>query len=725
MEISKDTTGRFYKSESPRSFENDFPSKDKESQSNIFMQGLSLKKLCLARFKMPDSSKGDFVVSVYRKADSTDFTEEDSLRLEKIAEFLPKLYQRLVASQLQLAIVKVNEILRPRCSDLKKAELPLESLCRELASFFRFQEISVFMREGSPDAETYCLIASTFPRLEIPKLTYRADINDGLTGYVLATKDYIWFHDLHNFEYPERRVQIEKRFKGIQWTDGAAFGRLAKRMLGLSDHDLNPPLPFVAVPVLSEDGNVLGVIRASLGTNPFHFLKEQVEAFRLIAQEIGRWWDSILYRVEQQRRGQVWVALNNTISKQHDTFKSTENLNELIATTVHSIVEQPGFGLASFRRGETESSLRVVAFSISPLERARTTDRITPHINSLLPLVAPRYDRPTMLQGFSVGKIDRNSSDMILAGSEIEAKVFKGMSLVLSRPVYIKSKLYGVLDVGFANELDYVTGQERVEQFVGLVSRQLALFLRIAESVTEVESTIARELETNNVVTHQLRTPIVTAYKRLRKLALLTPAQWNEAACKKLEEVAGMVSKARSVTNTMDAIGKIVSGETVRVHCKVVTASDARKSAIEAALNARSLAEDDMRLDFEIKPQDWGETRLTWEDEFAQQCLDAVISNAFKYSGKGERVAISGESIGHYFVIRVVNLGRHLIRPEDVDNCKKKDWRGPLAQEQEGRGLGLWIADHWMRAQGGELKVYASSKSGETMIELWFARKMN
>lgn len=525
IELSQDTTGRFYRSESQRTFENDFLSKDAASPSDSFMRSHNLRKVCLARFKMPDSAKGDFVISLYRKSGSPDFSEEDSIRLAELARFLPKLYERLVASQLKSAIVKVNEILRSRCSDLDEAATPLGHLCKELAAFFNFHEISVFMRTHTSAVDRYHLKASTLPHSQIPKKEYRADVEDGLTGYTLAKRQLIWFHDLHSFAHPQRRAYVEKLYPGIKWSDGAAFGKLAKERFGLAQNDLRPTLPFLSVPVFGGTGNLSGVIRASLGANPFHFLQDQRDAFQIIANEIGRWWDS------------------------------------------------------------------------------------------------------------------------------------------------------------------------------------------------------TRELDTNAVVTHQLRTPVRTAYKRLRQLTRLMPSQWNEAACKRLEEVAGMVRKARSVANTMDAIGQIVLGETVRAKCKVVTASDAKKAAIEAALNVRVMSEDEMKLDFTIEPDDWGESSLLWEDEFAQQCLDAVISNAFKYSAVGERVIIGSEETGQHFIIRVANTGRYVIRPEDVENCKKKDWRGPQADDQIGRGLGLWIADHWMRAQGGKLHICPTSKSGETKIELWFARK--
>lgn len=525
--LSEDTTGRFYRSNKQCDFENDFLSRDPKSPSDAFMRSRRINKVCLARFKMRDSLNGDFIVSVYRQKDDEDFKEDDSRRLEELAKFLPTLYQRLVASQLKSTIVKANEILRSRCSDLEMAAIPLNELCKELEDFFNFHEVSIFMRMHTTTIDKYHLIASTLPRSEMRKKVYRADAKDGLTGYILEKKDLIWFHDLHSFENPQRREKIETLYPGITWSDGADSVRLAKQRFGLADEDLPPPLSFIGVPVVGGNGNISGAIRASLGANPFHFLQEQVDAFQIIANEIGRWWDS------------------------------------------------------------------------------------------------------------------------------------------------------------------------------------------------------TRELETNAVVTHQLRTPIRTAYKRLRQLSQLLPEQWNSAACKRLEEVAGEVSKARRVTNTMDSFGKIVSGEAVVARCVGVTARDARKSVIESALNVQTASEDQMNINFILEPSDWGETKFLWDEKYAHQCFDALIDNAFKYSEIEETVIIGCKRTTNYLIVSVTNTGRHIIRHEEVESCKRKDWRGSQTEGEIGRGLGLWITDHWMRAQNGRLNILPTTKSGETTIELWFERKLS
>jgi len=724
MDFVKDTTGRFYSENIPFTIENDFLAKDKGSASDKFMRNLDLGKLCAARFTMPDGAEGNFVVSVYRKLGSEDFSVDSARRLHLLAEFLPKLYQRLIASELKSAIIKVNEVLRPEYPEPEKAQLLLQKLCHELAFCFNFHEISIILQNSTSRKESYDLVASTLPLADFTKLSYRASEEDGLTGYILAKKRIIWFHDLHNFEHPGRRAQIEAMFPGIKWTDGAALSRLTKKIAGFPEFDSNLPFPFVGVPILGEGEKAIGVIRASCGINPFHFLDGQVEVFSLIAQEVGRWWNSILFVTEHRRRAQIWKALDNIITKQHDIFKGTENIDGLIAATVQSIVEHPGFSLAAFRQGENESNLKISAFSIGVPYHADQSDRSRFHKNNPLPLNG-HFER-----GLEIGKnislvpICRDATTIVTQGTREEAEAFHGMARLLSQPVCIKSKLFGVLDVGFKNEIDYFTGKERIEQFVELIAMQLALFARIAASVAEAEAFLKKEKDTFSVVTHQLRTPIFTAHQWLKNLNAIPTNLWSENATRKLLETTGMVGKAKRVTETIDAIGHIATGGSVKVQCQFVKANEARKLVIEVARNALSDCEEEMKCSFKVEPLDWGTGRFLWKDHIAGQCLDAVISNAFKYSGIGEMVLITIAEVEVHFIIRVINIGPYSIRAEDVENCKRKEWRGHQAHDQQGRGIGLWITDEWMKAQGGELKVYPTSKLGETQIELRFLRKL-
>ncbi|MEQ1830453.1 MAG: hypothetical protein ABL921_31130, partial [Pirellula sp.] len=634
------------------------------------------------------------------------------------------LYRQLVAPQLRQAVLIVNGILSARCRGMEEARASLSKLCTELGDHFSTREVSVFLRDNIPNHAQYSLVASTLSESEISRKRYGADPGDGLTGYVLARKSTIWFHDLHNFRDPQRLKLITDRYPGMTWSDGAEFGKLAKTIFGLSDSDLNPPLPFIGVPVVGEQGDVLGAIRASLGTNPFYFLSAQIETFEIIAREIGRWWESIMHGAEHMRRADVWEALNKTIIKQHDALKSTNDIQELIEQTVLSISEQPGFDLAVFRRGADQSTLKLVSLHLSPRESVRVSGRDLPKKNDLFPLGISDLKVPDRANSFYVEKIERTSEQLSGDSSGPEQTTFAGLARVISCPVFIERRLYGVLDVGFQSEGDFSNARQRIEQFVELVARQVALFVRTAESVAEVQAAQDNELRTYAIVTHQLKTPLFTATRRLRGLGLVPADKWNANNTRTLAEVSGMVRKARSVTNSIEIFGAMVARQPIKTHPSSAKPESAWTLSLEVARNTRCLSDPRLQVAFQLgEKESWGQGQFRWSASLAEQCLDAVIHNGFKYSAPNETVEITGAFAGSFFVVSVINQGPYRIAVSETDKCKQQGWRGAKAQERDGVGLGLWIADYLMTAQGGELRVHPTTSAGETKIELCFLAK--
>ena len=724
-DIRNDTTGRFYRSGEPASHDNNFLITDGNSLSNAFMQSQKICRVCSARFKMPEGEKGDFVVSVYRRDDDAPFDLAAQMRLQYLAECLNLAYQRLIASQLRGAIEKVNVILRPHCENLEAAKMPLADLCKTLSRLFRTLEVSIFLSDASLSSDKCRLFATSYNGENI-KHEYSRNPTDGLTGYILSRKVTLSFHNLHNFDDLGRRRLIEKRYPGINWTDG-----VGNRRFGQDPTLQRLPLQFTGVPIVGEAGNALGVLRTSLGINPFYFLHGQIKTLEIIASEIGRWWESILHGIVQTRRFEIWQALNKTITVQHDSLRGSdigsEDISGLITQTVDSLSKQPGFDLVTFRAGKDPEGLSLMALSLSE----RHCKELTVRRPNSLPEAFPKGARlplranlvvPERNRGFLVIETARSRADIASGASTEEREVFAELTWVLSCAVFIRTKLYGVLDIGFANERDYLADKDRIHEFTKLIGRQLALFARIAESVQEVERTQKNEVRTYSVITHQLKTPLENARNRLRNMTK-EPLEWNEGKAKLLAQVSGMVSKARSVTNTINFIGDLVSGKTIRANCRSEAPEDVWRLCLEVAQNNLILLDPAVRANFQLHgKREWGPSKFYWERDFAEQCLDAVINNAFKYSEIGTPIAIKKFEKHPFCIIRVSSVGEFSISPSETESCKQQEYRGEMAQAREGRGLGLWITDCLMKAQGGELHVHPTSSRGETDIDLAFLR---
>jgi len=722
LEIDKDTTDRFYRSRKSSDFIDNFVAKDVNSKGAEFIDKERLCRVCMARFEMPIEDGGQFAVSVYRRKDQDPFSQNEAETLKALASILPTLYQKLISVQFKDAVDKANVVLRAKCERLEDARQPLEQLCKLLAECFNIREVSVFLNDPFSGGQGFRCFGSTI-KDQLMKQSYTASKSDGLTGYVLATQERIWFHDLHNFDDPVVTRRIDDRHPGINMTDGARFKQLANVGFNLPPGSGPPPLSFLGVPIVGEGKNstTFGALRASLGINPFHFLDAQMKVFEIIASEIGRWWESIIDMVKQERRGDVWKAINNSMIAQQNYLRSSDDMDGLCRAVVESITAEPGFDLACFRRGREANALKVSAIAFKRDEHGMPAPYLGDHqvrLGDLVPLTADMV-QPERARGFLVQVIDRSAAE--LPGEESSLCV--GLARVVSFPVFIKNILYGVLDIGFGDDRAYTPAKERIAEFGSILARQLALFERIKEGVAEVEKAQENEIKTYAAVTHQLKTPLFTASNRLKNLNGVVPSNWTYEHSKTLLRAGGMVRKARNVTNLIEILGLLVARKPIKTKNMVrVYPQAARLLCLEVAQNSLGLVDERMDTDFILKPELWGNFPvLSWDHDFAEQCLDAVINNAFKYSAVSQMIGIQGLAEGHRYVIRVTNRGPYHISETETADCLNPYWRGKKAKEREGAGIGLWVAKALMEAQGGEITVHPTNTMEETIIELRFA----
>jgi signal transduction histidine kinase len=94
------------------------------------------------------------------------------------------------------------------------------------------------------------------------------------------------------------------------------------------------------------------------------------------------------------------------------------------------------------------------------------------------------------------------------------------------------------------------------------------------------------------------------------------------------------------------------------------------------------------------------------------QALDALISNAVKFAGRGAEVVVTVALADRGWVeIHVVDDGPGM-PPEDVARAVEPFWRRPTDQNVEGSGLGITVADALVAASGGRLDLTPARPHG-------------
>jgi two-component system phosphate regulon sensor histidine kinase PhoR len=99
------------------------------------------------------------------------------------------------------------------------------------------------------------------------------------------------------------------------------------------------------------------------------------------------------------------------------------------------------------------------------------------------------------------------------------------------------------------------------------------------------------------------------------------------------------------------------------------------------------------------------------DPDAVSETLVGLLENAIKYSDRSRVVRIALRQEGDFAVIEVEDRGFGIPLPER-EKIFEEFYRAPNAKVPGGFGLGLFLAQHAMRAQGGSVEVESEPGHG-------------
>jgi signal transduction histidine kinase len=192
--------------------------------------------------------------------------------------------------------------------------------------------------------------------------------------------------------------------------------------------------------------------------------------------------------------------------------------------------------------------------------------------------------------------------------------------------------------------------------------------------------------------------------------------------------VSGLGAKATRVVKNMRAFAALAEGGSVGIHLRAIDVNVLKKRLIEAASDTQALLNPALNIRISVDRDTlgghrWAEMKLDYD--LLEQAIGNLLDNAAKYSYPRTIIRVYGGTTAtgrpH---ISVASVGLK-IRPDEIETVKQRNRRGNEAAltTGEGSGIGLWIVDHLMRAQGGDLVVVPTDPNGLTDIKLVFPRR--
>jgi signal transduction histidine kinase len=218
-------------------------------------------------------------------------------------------------------------------------------------------------------------------------------------------------------------------------------------------------------------------------------------------------------------------------------------------------------------------------------------------------------------------------------------------------------------------------------------------------AVEEIRLSTMREREFARDASHQLRTPISIARGHAELVQLHTSDRQ-------------VVDDTEVILGELDRLGRISD------RMLVLAMADQGDFLVSATLDLGRLVEETTRRWTATADRDWrvrvgGPLTLRGDAERIEAALDALIENAVKATGEGNRIEVELRPNGRTATIEVSDSGVG-IPPEDADRVFHRFWHANRSSTAAGNGTGLGLAmvRAIAEAHGGSAKAVPLAGGG-------------
>lgn len=131
--------------------------------------------------------------------------------------------------------------------------------------------------------------------------------------------------------------------------------------------------------------------------------------------------------------------------------------------------------------------------------------------------------------------------------------------------------------------------------------------------------------------------------------------------------------------------------------------------------------EKDRENDFEKQEKE--KIKAVYDKKWTAEALYNILDNGVKYGNEGSTIEISVQEYEMFVCITVCNEGEEILEQE-IPLIFQRFYRGKNVGEEEGVGIGLYLARQIVQEQGGYIKV-TSKGDGRVRFSVYLPRKNN
>lgn len=209
-------------------------------------------------------------------------------------------------------------------------------------------------------------------------------------------------------------------------------------------------------------------------------------------------------------------------------------------------------------------------------------------------------------------------------------------------------------------------------------------------------------------ISHQTKTPIAN----LLLYAGLLSEQAPEESAELAHQLNAQAEKLKFLIDSLIKSSRLEQG-IIRLSPKE---SSVRQLLNEIAEESFLAAE---QKQIQIQCQIEGEDNAFFDYKWTIEALWNILDNAIKYTLKGDVILIKGFPYELFYRIDIVDHGIG-IKEEEIPKIFQRFYRSGQVKEEDGVGLGLYLAREIIHTQGGYIKVTSGK---ETVFSVFLPRR--